>query len=171
MKEDLVLIAVIRKPHGVVGELSADSYTFDNKRFKKLTTVTVRHRSGEMTTLTLESSRETAKGILLKFKEINDRDVADTFREAEVLIPEADRLPPPKGKVYYDEYPGMKVVDEETKEELGTVREHLEMPAGNILVLRMKDASERLVTMSGTEVVRVDRGEKTVFVRLLEELN
>jgi 16S rRNA processing protein RimM len=171
MNEALVLIAVIRKPHGVVGELSADSYTFDNKRFKKLTTVTVKHRSGEMTTMTLESSRVTAKGILLKFKEVNDRDVADTFREAEVLIPESDRLPLPKGKVYHDEYPGMKVVDEASKEAIGTIREFLEMPAGNVLVIAMNDGTERLVTLSGTEVVRIERDEKTVFVSLLEELN
>lgn len=170
MNEPLILVAVIRKPHGVAGELSADSYTYDNRRFKKLKTVTVRKENGEVSELTLLSTRETVKGILLKFKEITDRDTAELYREAQVLIPESETLPPPKGKAYYHEYPGMNVVDADSKEVIGTVRQHLEMPAGNILVLTMRDGSERLMTMAGEEFVGVDRETRTVTVRLLEEL-
>ena len=167
--DELILVAIIRKPHGVRGEVSCDSYTFDNKRFKKLSTVTVRTKSGEIFSMTLTGFRETPKAILLTFKEINDRDEADKFRNAEILISASDRLPLPEGKAYYDEYPGMKVIDAETNEEIGSVAQILEGTQSPMLSLSLKDGSRRLVTMAGGEVVRVDRSARTVTVKLLEE--
>ncbi|HYM21543.1 MAG TPA: ribosome maturation factor RimM [Candidatus Kapabacteria bacterium] len=167
--DDLILIAVIRKPHGVRGEVSCESYTFDNTRFKKLSVVSVRLTSGELLSLTLTGFRETPKAILLTFKEIGDRNEADKFRNAEILIPANDRLPLPDGKAYYDEYPGMKVLDAETNKEIGLVGQILEGGAGPILSISLHNGSTRLTTMAGEEIRRVDRTARTVFVSLLEE--
>jgi 16S rRNA processing protein RimM len=167
--DELILVAVIRKPHGVRGEVSCDSYTFDNKRFKKLSTVTVRTKKGDLIPMTLTAVRETPKAILLTFKEITDRDEAERFRDAEILIPASDRLPLPEGKAYYDEYPGMKVIDAVTNEEIGSVLQLIEGTQSPILNIGLKDGSRRLVTMAGGEVMRVDRSARTVTVTLLEE--
>src|SRR5690349_10350223 len=130
MTEDLILIAVIRAAHGIKGEVSADSYTFDNNRFKKLSTVYVkRKKDDEAVTMTLLGSRIVPKGVLLTFKEITDRTQAEDYKHAEVLIPASERLPLKKGMAYLDEYPGMTVIDHSSKEELGTVKELIEMPA------------------------------------------
>lgn len=170
MTEELILIAVIRRAHGVQGEVSAESYTFDNKRFKKLKTVLVKRKKDKVpVSLTLKSSRITAKGILLHFEEITDRDQAETYRDAEVLIPISERLPLKNGRAYHDEYPGMMVVDASTKEEIGKIKELIEMPAGNVLVITLLSGDERLITMAGEEFKKVDRAKKMVEVELMEE--
>jgi 16S rRNA processing protein RimM len=170
MTEELILIAVIRRPHGVQGEVTAESYTFDDKRFKKLTTVFVkRNIDKEPVELTLTNSRPTPKGLLFTFKEITDRDVAETYRNAEILIPASDRLPLKKGLAYLDEYPGMRVLDANSKEEIGKIKDLMEMPAGNVLVIKLVSGDERLVSMAGDEYKKVDRAKRTVEVELMEE--
>ncbi len=90
---------------------------------------------------------------------------------AEILIPESERLPLQDGRAYYDEYPGMKLVDADSNEELGTIRSLLELSSGNILSVRLTDGKERLITMAGEEIKRVDRSARVVYAKLLEELN
>lgn len=169
-KDDLILIAVIRRAHGVHGAMMAESYTFDNRRFKKLKEVRVKKSKGGVEVLTLTSVKETVKGVMLTFAEITDRTKAEEYYNAEILILPEERLPLKKGLAYLDEYPGMAVLEDGTKKEIGKVKDILEMPAGNILVLRLEDGSERLVTMAGEEITDVDRAKRTVTVSLLEEL-
>lgn len=172
MTEDLILIAVIRKPHGVRGEVAIESFSFDNDRFKLLKTILVR-KKGESTAqlLTVTALKNTSKGMLFTFKEIADRNEAELYRNAELLVPGGERLALPKGLAYLDEYPGMKVFDDATNEQIAVVKDLIEMPAGNILVLELTDTTERLLTMSGNEIVDVDREARTIRVQLLEELN
>lgn len=172
MTEELILIAVIRKPHGVRGEVAIESFTFDNARFEKLKTIFARKKGEkEVVTLTFASKKQTSKGLLFSFKEIPDRNEAELYRNAELLIGASDRLSLPDGLAYLDEYPGMLVFDEATKKQIGTVKDLIEMPAGNILVLELTDNTERLITMSGEEIVEVDREARKITVQLLEELN
>ncbi len=169
--DDLILIAVIRRAHGVHGAVMAESYTFDNRRFKKLKEVRVKRPKGNgVELLTLSSAKETVKGLLLTFNEITDRTKAEEYYNAEILILAEERLPLKKGLAYLDEYPGMAVIDKKTKAAIGVVKDIMEMPAGNILVVRLDNGTERLITMAGEEVTAVDRSKREVTVSLLEEL-
>jgi 16S rRNA processing protein RimM len=165
--EEQILIAIIRRAHGLRGEVLAETYTFDKSRFAKLKGVTLKFHKGSDLHYTISGSRVVPQGVLLTFEEAIDRTAAEKLRGAELYIPISERLPLPEGQAYYDEIVGMSVIDDGSEEELGTVKEVMEMPNGDMYVLRMKDGSEKLVTSAGEEIIRMDKKKREVRVRLL----
>lgn len=167
MNEELILIARIGKPHGIRGDVTIQSFSHDDRRFQKLKRVLLRMSSGEIAERTISSVRLLPTGILLKLEGVDDRDVAETLRNAEILIPESERPKLPKGRAYYDEIIGMKVVDDETGSAIGLVKNVLDMPAGDVFVLDLNGV-EHLVTNAGEEVRKIDLSKNELRVKLLE---
>jgi 16S rRNA processing protein RimM len=99
---------------------------------------------------------------------VEDKDAADALKNQEILLPESERPKLPKGRAYFDEIEGMDVIDDASGARLGTVREVLDMPAGEVFVLDL-DGKEHLVSNAGEEVVSIDVPNKQLRVRLLEE--
>lgn len=168
-EEELVLLAKIRKPHGVKGEVVLQSFTMDDNRFKKLRRVFLRNERGIVTEKNIESVRLTNNGVLIKFEGINDRTLADTLQFQEVMIPISERAKLPEGHAYYDEIIGMDVIDDETDEKLGVIRDIMEVPAGEVYVITMIDGTEHLLSSVGEEVKKLDTKKNTLRVKLLEE--
>jgi 16S rRNA processing protein RimM len=167
VNEELVLIARIGKPHGIRGEVSIQSFSNDDTRFKKLKRAILRMPSGEIKELSVTAVRLPPTGILLTFEGIEDRNAAETLRNAEILIPESERPKLPKGRAYYDEIIGMSVIDDETGSVIGLVKNVLDMPAGDVFVLDLNGV-EHLVTNAGEEVRKIDVAKKELRVTLLE---
>lgn len=167
--EDLVLIARIRRPHGVRGELALESFTHDDRRFAKLDRVFLRNKKGDLSEYHVKNTRIVANGVLISFKEIADRTAAEELHGMEMLIPESERLPMAEGKAYFDQIIGMKVIDDETNEELGEVTNIYELPAGDMYEFRLQDGSKKLVTSAGEEVRSLDVAANSMRVKLLED--
>ena len=167
--DDLVVVARIRKAHGVKGELNAEPLTFDLSRFKKLKSVFLR-KDSDVREFTIEAIRNAAAGLLVKLKGVDDRDVAASLRGYDICIPESERLPLPDNEAYFDEVVGMKVEDADSGELLGVVKEVYSYPSGAAYEIRMNDGSLRTVMKTGNEFVSLSRSKKVVKVRLLEEL-
>ena len=167
MAEDLVLIARVRRVHGLKGELELGTFTWDESRFDRLSTVLVR-KNDRTREMQIASSRGTLKGVLIRLKGIDDRTAAEDLRGAELLIPAEERSPAPEGSAYYDELIGMTVIDDATSEVIGRVKNVLDMPASDVLVLDLK-GQERLVSNKGEEVISFDTTKKELRVKLLEE--
>jgi 16S rRNA processing protein RimM len=167
--EELILVARIRRPHGVKGELLLELFTSSDDRFKSLDRLFLRPRVGEIIEVHIEHYRPSHLGILLKLKEIPDRTAAEKLNGSELLIPISERPKLPKGKVYVDEMVGMDVIDNDSGAKLGTVTNVLEMPAGNIVAFEKVGGGEHLITMAGAEVIKIDPVKKELRVALLEE--
>ncbi|MDP4219584.1 MAG: ribosome maturation factor RimM [Bacteroidota bacterium] len=170
-EEEQILIGIIRRAHGLKGEVLVESYTFDKARFGSLKMVKLKFQKKADLHYTVSASRTVPQGILLMFDEVKDRTGADALRGAEIYIPISERMPLSEGRAYYDELAGMKVVDDDSDEELGTVKEVMPMPAGDVYVIRLIDGSEKLVTSAGEEIVRMDKKKREVRVRLLANFN
>lgn len=167
MSEELVLIARVRKVYGLKGEVEIEPFTWNEKRFKKLTHVFLKDQKGTVRDAEIESVHYVHKGIRLKFKGCDDRTAAEHLRGVEILIPEQDRAKLPKGRAYYDEIIGLAVVDDETSERLGTITNVLDMPASDIFVLDL-GGREHLLTNSGEEIRSLDLKKRELRVKLLE---
>lgn len=168
MTEPWVLIGRVRKAHALKGEVSVEPTGDNPSRFKKLKRVFLRNKVGDIREVAVLRSR-TANGLpLLQFEGVTDKSAADALKNQEILIPESERPPLPKGHAYYDEIEGMDVIDDASGEKLGTVREVLDMPAGEVFVLELADR-EHLVSNAGEEVVAIDVAKRQLRVRLLEE--
>ncbi|MDP4198939.1 MAG: ribosome maturation factor RimM [Bacteroidota bacterium] len=168
LPDDYVLIARIRKPHGLQGELEIESFTWDEGRFGKLKRVFLRNAEGIITEQIVESARPTNRGVLIRFQGVQDRDAADGLRGAEMFIPESERPKLPEGRAYYDEIIGMYVIDDVSGTAIGRVTNVLNMPAGDVFVLDI-NGQEHLVSNAGDEIVKIDTAKNEVRVRLLEE--
>jgi 16S rRNA processing protein RimM len=168
-QEELVLLAKIRKPHGVKGEVVLQSFTMDDNRFKKLKRVFLRNERGIVTEKQIATVRLTANGVLMKFEGIDDRDQANTLQFHEVMIPISERMKLPEGHAYYDEIIGMDVIDDETEEKLGKIRDIMEVPAGDVYVITKVDGTEHLLASMSEEVKKLDTKKNTLRVKLLEE--
>lgn len=167
MNEELVLIARVRKPHGIKGEVSVQSFTFDETRFKKLKRVFLRNPKGEISGRILKSVRILPAGTLFTFEGIDDRNSAELLRDSDILIPESERSKLPKGRFYYDEIIGIDVIDDATGNRLGTIKNVLDMPGADIFVLDLNGA-EHLLTNRGEEIKKIDLAKKEIRVTLLE---
>lgn len=168
-QEELILLAKVRRSHGVKGEVLLQTFTMDNNRFKKLTRVFLRDEKGNVVERQITSSRSTANGVLMKFEGVDDRDASDALQFQEVMIPISERAKLPEGHAYYDEIVGMDVIDDETSEKIGVIKDIMEMPAGEVYVLEMNDGSEHLLSSMGEEVKKLDTKKNILRVKLLEE--
>ncbi len=168
-EEELILLAKIRKPHGIKGEVVLQSFTMDDNRFKKLKRVFLRNERGIVTEKNIATVRLTANGVLMKFEGIEDRDQANTLQFLEVMIPISERMKLPEGRAYYDEIIGMDVIDDETEEKLGVIRDIMEVPAGDVYVITKVDGTEHLLASMSEEVKKLDTKKNTLRVTLLEE--
>src|SRR5438046_1431038 len=108
--EDLVLIARVRKVHGLKGELELETFTWNESRFERLSRVFVKMKDGKISEQKIASVHFAHKGILLRLEGIDDRTKAEALRGAEFLIPESQREPLPQGRAYHDEAIGMTVI-------------------------------------------------------------
>ena len=165
--EDLVLIAKVRKPHGIKGEVSVQSFTFDERRFKKLKRVFLRNTKGEISERIITGVRLLPTGTLFTLEGVSDRNAAELLRDCEILIPESERPKLPKGRAYYDEIIGMTVLDDRTGTRLGTVKNVIDMPGADIFVLDLNGA-EHLLTNRGEEIKKLDVEKMELRVTLLE---
>ena len=168
MEEEQILIGIIRRAHGLKGEVLVHPYTFDTTRFSKLGKVHLKFIKGKDLYYTVTSARVVHGGVLVTFAEASDRTAVELLRGAELYIPISERLPLPENRAYYDEIAGMRVIDNESNLEIGVVKEVMEMPTGDLYILTLTDGTEKLVTSAGNEIIKMDKKHREVRVSILE---
>lgn len=152
---DLSLLPVgrIRKPHGIKGEVSVDYYADSPDLLSG--GVFLQHGSGVPVLYEAASFRSHHGTLLIRFKNVPDRNVAETLRGYVVLVPE-DRLPEPDdGAIYLHEIMGLRVI---AKEENGTeadwgVISAVAEPAGQELWTISKENEEDVLFPATPELV------------------
>ncbi|RSM85399.1 ribosome maturation factor RimM [Kibdelosporangium aridum] len=131
-----VVVGRVAKAHGIRGELAVDVRTDSpEQRFAPGAVVAARLRDGSSRPLTLATIRSHGERLLVTFDEVPDRTVAESLRGA-LLLADTDALPPTEDpdEFYDHELEGLSavLVDGST---VGTVREVVHSPAGELLAL------------------------------------
>ncbi|HNW58414.1 MAG TPA: ribosome maturation factor RimM [bacterium] len=125
----------ITRPHGVRGALRVTPMTDDPGRFHKLKQVWFSRDETTRTPFTIVRVQLQPDGVLLTVAGIDDRNMAEAWREAWVEIPGSEVMPLPEGKHYLFEIIGVQVVTEEGTA-LGQVVDILRNPAHDVYVVR-----------------------------------
>lgn len=90
-KQDQVRVARIGKPHGIRGEVTVEVFT-DSPETRFAEGIVLDAKSSHtdlpssLSRLTLERARWNKKILLLKFREISDRNAAEAIRNAELFV-------------------------------------------------------------------------------------
>ena len=123
---EFITVCQLMRTHGVKGHIKAMPLTHDITRHMSLKAVAVKKKNGEILGLEIEESRQAGNLGLLKFKGIDTPEAAKFLVNADVMIPESERLPAPEGEYYIDDLVGFRVKTEDGRE-VGEVLEVQEL--------------------------------------------
>ena len=168
MSEDLVAVARLAKPRGLRGEIVGDVLTDFPERFDNLKTVSIVHPNGEIVEAEIEKFWFQKNRIVLKFVNFNSMDAAETLRNCEVCIPEAEAV-----ELEADEYFDWELedclVETVEGEKIGTVKEVMRTGGTEVLVVR-GEAKEYMIPFAETICTEVDVENKLIKIDAPEGL-
>ncbi len=159
-------VGLLRKPHGVQGDLLLEIYTDFPERIRPGTTIFV---GDTYRPLKIIRRRPHNDGLILGFEGIDTPEEAGKFRATMAYVPTADRPALPAGEYYHHEIIGLNVVDEAGKE-LGRLTEIIETGANDVYVVKAAAGSELLLPALKEVILSVDLPAKTMRVHLLPGL-
>jgi 16S rRNA processing protein RimM len=171
-----LIIARILRPHGVQGELSCEIVTEFPERFERTKRVFLTPpsvpgssdpRAGE--TPRAYSVHRARLGqhrghgeVIMQLEDVADRDAAESLRGWLVQVPEREAWKLPRGRYYWHQIVGLRVVTTDG-EEIGTVAEILETGANDVYVVK-GSGQERLIPAIKQVIKKIapERGELVV---------
>ena len=135
-------------------------------RFVKLKAVWIGSEEAIATRYAILAVRVERSAVVLKLKEIDSRSLADELRGRYLFIEAKDTVAPKKGSYFIHDIIGMKVVTE-AGDEVGSVRDVMELPANDVWVVAA--GKKEILIPAIKEVIRlVDVNGRTVVIRPLE---
>lgn len=184
--DDLALVGLVRRAHGIRGELTVETFTdapaevfsagrrvFVGTPQGRVLPADPRHplaAGGAPMTATIERVSAFKGGFLVRLAGVADRTAAELWRDRALLVPYAELPPPRDDEVYLHELVGMQVVHRDGTA-AGEVVDVVELPQGLALDVRLAGgARTALVPYRPEMVVGVDVPARTVTVDVPEGL-
>lgn len=163
---EYLVVGLLRRPHGVKGEMLMDVHTDFPERLKSGMTVFIGDGYQPMV---IASRRPHAAGMLVRFRGIKTPEEAGQYRSTWVYVPAADRPALPEGEFYHHQLIGLDVVTDEGYD-LGTLVDILETGANDVYVVRDVDGNEVLLPAIPPVILEVKLVERQIRVHLLDGL-
>jgi len=145
-----VVVGKIASPFGVTGWTKVVSFTEPDTGILDYTGWTLR-KGGRTESVEVEQGRKHGKFVVVKFKDIDDRDLVALRTNAEVEVDREQFPEAEEGSFYWVDLIGLSVVNTEGVE-LGAVDSMLATGANDVLVV--KGDRERLVPWIRPDVVK-----------------
>lgn len=160
MDEPTVAVGRVSRAHGVQGEVAVLVLSEVEDRFAPGATLWLE----DGRTLTVESSRPHRGGLLVRFREVRDREQAEGLQRALLVVPESSSPSLPEGSWWDHQIEGC-AVETDRGRPLGTVREVIHTAANDVWSVVSEDGVETLVPVLNDVLVSVDVGAKRIVVR------
>ena len=166
-ESDFVLIGLVRRAHGLKGEVCVKPVSDIVERFNALDYVMVRH-TDTTARFGVDGVRWKGKLALVKLHGIDDMTSAEGLKGAEIGVRREDVYPVPEGTYYVFDIVGCDVTNTSGKR-IGTVGEVLRMPANDVLVVR-RDDGEALLPLVRSVVKNIDLKARLIVIEEMEGL-
>ena len=164
----MVIVGLVRRAHGIRGELAVESLTdtpdavfASGRRLFAGTLGGDPSPKGER--LTITEARPFKGGWIIAVDEIGDRNSAELWRDRYLLLPSEELPPRAEGEVYIHELLGMRV-ENLAGASLGTVRDVYELPQGLALDVGHEARTSIILPFREEIVKRVDLAERRLVV-------
>jgi len=118
LNSDWVAVAVLGRPRGNRGELTAESLSSRPERFARLKTVRL---VGEGQAFDVEEVWEHAGALVFKFRGVDSISDAERLRGAEVQVPRSERVALEPGEYFHSDLIGCEVRDRLSGRVIGRV--------------------------------------------------
>jgi 16S rRNA processing protein RimM len=156
MTDDRLVVGLVRGVHGLRGVVRVEILSDNPERFA---VGAVLHREGDVRPLTIASAHRDGPGLLVKFREISDRNAADQLRDAYL---EAEPVDLPAEAYYWHDIVGC-VVSTADGDELGEVADVFRVGESEVYVVR-GSRGEILVPAVSSVVIELAPAEKRIVV-------
>lgn len=156
--DNLIKIATLKKPYGIKGWLWMFSETENRSDIFGMSPWYMKTATG-FKPLTVVDWREQGQGLVASFKEVADRNVAETMNGTTIWV-NGDSLPSLEDDEYYwSDLVGLTVINEQN-ECLGVIKNLFETGANDVIVVSPSadsiDGEERLIPWHQSVVLEID---------------
>ncbi|MBQ4133083.1 MAG: 16S rRNA processing protein RimM [Desulfovibrionaceae bacterium] len=169
----LITAGKIVRPHGIKGEVSVESYLDSPSLFCGEVYLQAGEQQPVEYTVTAQHSHQDR--ILLTFRDVNDRNMAEELRGQMLLIPRSRLAPPEPGEVYLHDIIGLEVFEAVNFEYIGIVADinvdtgqevwFIETPAGKeILFPAVSEFVELIDLEKGQVTIRPPEGLLEIYL-------
>jgi len=166
--EDFLQIGVISSTHGIKGEVKVYPTTDDVNRFKKLKEVYL-DTGKERLILHLESVKFFKQFVILKFKEFNNINEIEQYRQKSLLVDRQNAVKLRKDEYFIADLIGLKVMTDENSQ-LGVLKDVLQTGANDVYIVETEDGKEVLLPAIKECVLNVDVEAGEVLVHVMPGL-
>ena len=167
--DDMLRIGVVTSPHGVRGEVNVYPTTDDLNRFKQIGSLVVETASGSFP-MDVEGVKYFKNTVILKLSGIHNRNEAEEYRKAELLITRTQSAPLREHEYFIGDLLEMEVFL--TNGMLyGTLTDVLKTSGANdVYEITRNDGKKILIPMIRDVVKNVDVSKKRMTIDLLPGL-
>jgi len=169
VSKDWVVVGRLDRPRGNRGELAGEIYSTQPGREEKLKEVRL-EAGGRQKLVRVERIWRHEGRPVFKFTGIDSISAAEEWRDADVLVPWAERAGPGAGEYSHEELIGCRVVRAATGETVGEVRAVDDYGGAPLLALKAADGHEVLIPFARSICREIDAAAKIIRVELPEGL-
>jgi 16S rRNA processing protein RimM len=161
-------VGILRRSHGIRGDILLDPLTDFPERLKPGTKIYVGEKKKP---LKITRRRPVNEGLLLGFEGITTSEQTAKYRAETAYVLAEDRPPLPEGEYYHHQILGLTVLDE-AGVSLGVIKEIIETGANDVYVIQTADepAREILIPAIKQVLLEVNLEAKLMRVHLLPGL-
>ncbi|MEG1610051.1 MAG: ribosome maturation factor RimM [Bilophila sp.] len=154
MKDGLVTIGTLARPHGIKGEIRVNYYAESPHLLRG--EVYLQAGNAPPRKMEVETMRMHQGTPLVRFVTVPDRTAAELLRGQEILVPEAELPEPDEDEVYLHDMLGLSVFLDATGESLGTLDHVLFHGEQEVWAIRTPDGKELLLPAVPEFVAEID---------------
>lgn len=158
----MLLVGIVRRPHGIAGEVSVEPATDFPERFAAGSTFAWT-RNGEEKSLVVASVRPHADRLLVRFDGFDDGESARSLAGGDLWVPEEEAAPVPDDYYYSHEVEGWRCEDAAGRE-LGTAVVIEKTAGGAMLFLDSGGPEPVAVPFVRPIVVSVERASRRIVL-------
>jgi len=159
-------VGMLRRPHGVVGDMLMEVYTDFPERLRVGTKV---YLGGTHAAITLDRVRSHNDGLLVGFKGVTTPEAAGRYRNTLVSVRAKDRPTLPEGQYYHHQLIGLRV-ETDGGEALGVLSEIIVTGANDVYVVANEAGHELLLPAIEPVILNVDLDAGVLNVHLIPGL-
>lgn len=159
----MILIGKIIGVHGIKGELKVIPYTDNPERFRLLKSVYIKTENN-LVFLNILNYRYHKNLVLLTLENIEDRNIAEKYRNSEIYIDKDLRLKLPDNRFYIDELIGLNVYENDIY--LGNIIDVLQPGANDVYVINRNNNKKGYIPAIKQVVLKVDLKNNRMNVKL-----
>ena len=161
---DTIKLGKITAPQGIKGEVRVYPYTDELTRFSKIEAVLLDGQKRK-----IQNARYMKNMAVLKLEGVDDRNMAESLRNKELLLAKEDLWEQPEDTYFIDDLVGCDVVSEDGAP-VGTLKNIISRPAQDLYEIERADGSTFLLPAVKEFIKNVDLDNKTITIHLINGL-